>query len=396
MLIEPERRKLRVAVITDYFPTSVQPWAGHSAYQTLLRLAKQCDVEVFYPESVYPKIFTPRSRTYHALDRTYEPPGLVTHYLPFWAMPVISRPLNGWLAARAVRKPVEAFAPDVILSYIVYPDGYAAVRVAKRLGVPSVLTAIGSDLNRISGSIVKRLTRFSLRRATAVVTVSRDLLVTARRLGARVERSEAILNGCDTQKFCPRDRLSARRTLDVPLKQQIVLYVGRLDLRKGLIELIEAMAVLRQRRPTVHCYIVGEGAARPMLNDCVARCKMESHITFVPSCATERVATWIAASDLLTLPSYKEGCPNVILESLCSGRPVVATNVGGIPEIMDEASGKLVAPRNVDQLTRALDEVLSRQWDAGALADKHHRSWQDVSDDLYAVLEKVTATPGTY
>jgi teichuronic acid biosynthesis glycosyltransferase TuaC len=388
MLKEAQQGRLRVAVITDYFPTSVQPWAGHSAYQTLLKLAQQCEVEVFYPESIYPKMLTPRSRTYHALDRTYEPPGIVTHYLPYWAMPVISRPLNGWLAARAVRKRVEAFRPDVILSYIIYPDGFAAVRVARRLGVPAVITAIGSDLNRISGSIVKRMTRFALRKAAAVVTVSRDLLGTARRLGAREGHSIAILNGCDTQKFRPRDRMAARETLDVPRNQELVLYVGRLDLRKGLIELIEAVAALRRRRPRVHCYIVGEGADRIQLNECVARHEMEAHITFVPSCATERVATWIAASDLLSLPSYKEGCPNVILETLCSGRPVVATNVGGIPEIMDETSGNLVAPKNVEQLTRALDEVLSRHWNADELADKHHRSWQDVSDDLYAVLQK--------
>ena len=382
------QRKLRVAVITDYFPTSVQPWAGHSAYQTLLELAELCDVHVFYPESVYPKFLTPRSRTYHALDRTYEPPGIAVDYLPFVALPLLSRPLNGWLAARAVREHVKAFKPDVILSYIVYPDGFAAVRVANRLRVPAVVTAIGSDLNRIGGLFVKRMTRYTLRRSREVITVSRDLLTTARRLGARANRSVAILNGCDTSKFRPRDREAARETLAIPLHQDIVLYVGRLDLRKGLIELIEAMALLRRRRPSAHCYIVGEGADRILLNEAVSRLEMEAHITFVPSCTTERVAIWIAAADLLTLPSYKEGCPNVILESLCSGRPVVATNVGGIPELMNDSSGRLVSPKAVAPLAKALEEVLSLQWNAGELANKHHRSWQDVSDDVYAVLQK--------
>jgi glycosyltransferase involved in cell wall biosynthesis len=254
-----------------------------------------------------------------------------------------------------------------------------------------VITAIGSDLNRISGSAVRRLTRYALRKAAATVTVSRDLLRTARSLGAPQASSVAILNGCDTTKFRPRDRISARETLDIPLKQEIILYVGRLDLRKGLVELIEAVSALRQKRPNVHCYIVGEGADRTLLNECVARCNIHSHVTFVPSCGTERVATWIAASDLLTLPSYKEGCPNVILEALCSGRPVVATNVGGIPELMDQASGRLIDPKNVEQLTVALDEVLAAQWDAGALSDKHHRSWQDVADDLNVVLRDAAA-----
>jgi teichuronic acid biosynthesis glycosyltransferase TuaC len=384
--------RLRVAVITDYFPTSVQPWAGHSAYQTLLELAERCEVEVFYPESVYPKLFTPQSRTYSSMDRSYEPAGITAHYLPYMAFPILSRPLNGWLAARAVFRHVREFKPDVILSYIVYPDGFAAVRVAKRLGVPAVITAIGSDLNRISGSLVKRMTRYVLRKAAGVVTVSRDLLTTARRLGAPQSRSVAILNGCDTNKFRPRDRFQAREALDLPLSQEMVLYVGRLDVRKGLVELIEAFAILKKRRRGVRCYIVGEGADRIVLNEAVERCHLQSSVTFVPSCTTERVATWIAASDLLTLPSYKEGCPNVILEALCSGRPVVATNVGGIPELMDDKSGKLIPPRAVDLLASALEDVVSKEWDAGALSDKHHRSWQDVSDDLYDVLLNATQT----
>lgn len=381
-----KHQRLRVAVITDYFPTSVQPWAGHSAYQTLLELAQECTIEVFYPESVYPAFLTPGSRTYASLDRTYSVPGIRTQYLPYYALPIVSRPLNGWLAARAVKAKVKAFQPDVILSYIVYPDGFAAVRVAKALRVPAVLTAIGSDLNRIPGALVKVLTRRALRKSAAVITVSHDLLNTARRLGASHDRSFAILNGCDTAKFRPRERAAARRALDLPEHQEVVLYVGRLDLRKGLAELIESMATLRHLRPWVHLYIVGEGADRVHLNEVVARCGVPADITFVPSCTTDRVATWMAAADLVTLPSYKEGCPNVVLEALASGRPVVATHVGGIPELMDDRSGRLVPAHDVPALTQALAEVLSTPWNADELAHRHERSWKNVAADVLEVL----------
>lgn len=380
---------LRVAVVTDYFPTSVQPWAGHSAYQTLLELAQECTVEVFYPESVYPAFLTPGSRTFASLDRTYAVPGIPTHYLPFYAIPYLSRPLNGWLAYRAVRAKVEAFQPDVVLSYIAYPDGFAAVRVAKALGVPAVITAIGSDLNRIPGALVKLLTQRALRKAAAVITVSHDLLRTARRLGASEDTSFAVLNGCDTAKFRPRERAAARKLLDIPQQQEVVLYVGRLDLRKGLVELIEALATLRHQRPGVHLYIVGEGADRVHLNEVVARCDASADITFVPSCTTDRVATWMAAADLVTLPSYKEGCPNVVLEALASGRPVVATRVGGIPELIDDRSGRLVPAHDVPALTQGLNEVLSTTWDADELAHRHERSWKDVAADVLDVLTAV-------
>src|SRR6185295_8624778 len=102
-----------------------------------------------------------------------------------------------------------------ILSYVIYPDGYAAVRIGHELGVPVVTTAIGSDLNRISGRLVAHHTRQALREATRTTTVSADLLVTARRLGADPARSTAITNGCDTSVFHPRDRQQARAVLQL-------------------------------------------------------------------------------------------------------------------------------------------------------------------------------------
>jgi glycosyltransferase involved in cell wall biosynthesis len=94
----------------------------------------------------------------------------------------------------------------------------------------------------------------------------------------------------------------------------------------------------------------------------------------------------MAASDLVTLPSYREGCPNVIVEALAAGRPVVATNVGGIPELMDERSGRLVAPKDSIALATALDEVLSQSWDASEIAGRHSRNWSDVSADVENIL----------
>jgi glycosyltransferase involved in cell wall biosynthesis len=140
--------------------------------------------------------------------------------------------------------------------------------------------------------------------------------------------------------------------------------------------------------PKLHTYLIGEGPDRPVVLEAIARNQCADLITLVPSCPTDQVARWMAASDLVTLPSYKEGCPNVVIEALCAGRPVVATNVGGIPELMDSASGRLVPAKDVTALTQGLDEVLSQTWNAIAIADKHKRSWSDVADDLYAVLQK--------
>jgi teichuronic acid biosynthesis glycosyltransferase TuaC len=91
----------------------------------------------------------------------------------------------------------------------------------------------------------------------------------------------------------------------------------------------------------------------------------------------------------VTLPSYREGCPNVVIEALASGRPVVASNVGGIPELMDARSGRLVPAMDAKALKVALDEVLAETWDAAEISGRHSRSWSDVADAVEEVLEKV-------
>jgi glycosyltransferase involved in cell wall biosynthesis len=378
---------MRVAVITRYFPTSPEPWAGHSAYQTLRFLAQRCDLKVFYPESQYPPLLTPKSRAGRNIDFNYQPAGVDVEYIGYPALPALSRPLNGWSAARSILSRVRAYKPDIILNYIVYPDGDAALRVARALKIPFVVTAIGSDLNVIP-PLCESLTQRVLRDADYTITVSGDLLRTARRLGAPEDRSRAVLNACDTAIFNPRDRAEARAALNISSDQETIVYVGRFDMAKGLGELVTAVSALATKRPNIHCYIVGDGPARQSLADSIAG-QNASHITLVPSCGTEGVAQWMAASNLITLPSYREGCPNVIIEALASGRPVVATNVGGIPELMDDTDGRLVPARDSAALEAALDQVLGQTWDPSAISAHHSRSWSDVSDDVETILTGV-------
>jgi glycosyltransferase involved in cell wall biosynthesis len=103
----------------------------------------------------------------------------------------------------------------------------------------------------------------------------------------------------------------------------------------------------------------------------------------------------MSAADLVTLPSYREGCPNVVIEALAAGRPVVATDVGGIPELMDSTCGRLVPPQDVPALADALDQTLSQTWSAAAISSRHSRSWANVAADLHEVLNDAL-TPTTF
>ena len=382
---------MRVAVITKQFPTSQLQWNGHSTYQTIRILATLCDLHVFFPEITYPALLDPRRRHRSLLSRTWSPPGVYTSYIPFPVIPVLSRSLNGTMIARHLLPHVRAFAPDILLSYFIYPDGYAAVRMGRTLSIPAVVTAVGSDINSVSDLFCRMLTRSTLRDAAFVSTVSEDLRNKAIAMGADPSRTRAKLNGCDTTVFYPRDRGEARQSLQIDPAAKVIAYIGRLDLRKGLIELVDAVAQLTPRRPDLRCYIVGDGQDEPALREAIARHSSTENITLIPSCPTTRVATWMAAADLVALPSYNEGCPNVVIEALSAGRPVVATHVGGVPELMDDTCGRLVAPMDIPALVRALDEVLAETWDAEAISSRRSRSWTAVAQDLYAILEESLA-----
>ena len=376
-----EHSTLKIAVITKYFPTSEHPWAGHSNYQTLRYLARWNEVRVFYPEARYPKLLGRKG-----LDANYRPGEVEVEYIPYPALPAVSRPLNGWLAAKQVLPSVRRFGPDVILNYVVYPDGFAALQVGKTLKIPVVVTAIGSDLNRISDPLCRALTQKTLRESDAVVTVSGDLRKTAILLGAEPGRSHAILNGCDTSVFFNRDKAQARAELQIDLTEEVVVYVGRIDFRKGLRELVEAVASLHERRPKLRCYLVGDGLDETALRELISQKDAAGYMKVIPPCNTDGVALWMAAADLVTLPSYSEGCPNVVLEALAAGRPVVASNVGGIPELMDETSGRLVPAMDSGALATALDEVLTVEWSEDEIARLHQRGWAEVAEDVQNVL----------
>jgi glycosyltransferase involved in cell wall biosynthesis len=296
------------------------------------------------------------------------------------------------MAARALLPHIRSFAPDIIHSFFLYPEGYAALRIGKALSVPVVARSMGSDINRIGDRISALHTRTVLREADFLVMVSNDLRARAIAMGASPDKTRTIINGCDPTSFHVTDRLDARKKLHIDAESEAVVYVGRMDLKKGLRELVEAAAALHPRRPDLNVYLVGEGPDRPLIENVIQSTNATTYVHALPPCDSDEVAVWMAAADVFTLPSYMEGCPNVVLEALACGRPVVATNVGGIPEIMDDDCGQLVPPRDAPALARGLASALDRTWDAEAISSRRSRSWGDVAREQLDIFEMLVST----
>lgn len=380
---------MRVLIVTSQFPIAGEPNRGRPVHQTVRALAGMAEVHVLSPVATYPRWARPRSYLYRvpgpASASAIE--GCEVDYLPYPALPALSRPFNGALCARALHPAVARLRPDVLLSYWLYPDAYGALLAARRAGVPLVAGARGSDI-RVRDAISRRLTRRVVRGADALLTVSEDLgRLAVSDYGAHPGRVHVVPNGCDASIFHPRDRAAARAALGVPDDARLVVYVGRLVAEKGLRELLEAARRLAPAMPNLRIALVGEGPMRAELTALAAQCGCE--VVFAGAQPPDEVARWMTASDLVTLPSYSEGHPNVLVEALACGRGVVATPVGGIPEVVDAASGVLVPPRDADALAEGLRSGLAREWDGAALARRFSRSWTVVAEETLQACEAV-------
>jgi teichuronic acid biosynthesis glycosyltransferase TuaC len=375
----------RLAVVTSYFPTRAQPHRGQSAYQTLREMTSWMDIQVFCTQAAYPSFLRPRNFSYVPADPTFSPPDVPAQYIEYPALPLLSRPFNGPVYARYVLPHLRRLQPDLILSYYVYPDGYAALSAGKRLGVPVILGAIGSDINRMPDRISAFLTRKALRGADFVLTVSEHLRQQAIRLGASPERSRTVRNGCDTSVFHIADRAAARAELGVDEQAEVVVFVGWVAHTKGLRELIEAVIRLRPSLPRLKLYCIGEGPLRGELEASAAEAGATDQVQFLGRRSSAEVARWLTAANIFCLPSYAEGCPNSVVEALNCGRAVVATNVGGIPELVDYDSGILIEPRDPAALADALACALSRQWDEAAISQRSRRGWDQVARETFEI-----------
>jgi glycosyltransferase involved in cell wall biosynthesis len=204
----------------------------------------------------------------------------------------------------------------------------------------------------------RRRTEEALRSADGVIAVSHELADRVVQMGADPERVFVNHDGVDTSLFCPGSKDDARRRLGLDPSTKRLLFIGNLVDVKGVDVLLIACCQLRRAKYAFELDIVGQGPLRQSLEAQARRLGVD-HVHFRGALPQNELPDWYRAADVFVLPSRSEGVPNVILEAMACHTPVVATRVGGIPEIAAPEVCTLVPPDDATALANALAHALS-------------------------------------
>jgi glycosyltransferase involved in cell wall biosynthesis len=372
-------RRLRVLVLTNRFPRLGHETIATYNYHQAAALASHHDVR-----AIVPVPWTEWMRdalTFNLRCRSYfSKAGFQVDHPIFLFPPKILEHKYGQFYLRSVRKvterAIEHFRPDVILSCWAHPDGWAAVQLGRKHGIPVVTKLIGSDVLVLANRPRRRpLILDALKGAAELVVVSEDIARHVAAMGIDSGRIHIVPEGLDKNIFCPGDQQVARNALGLTIKGRMLLFVGNLLLSKGAGVLVEACALLRDRGEGFQCYLVGRGRDQAKIQSQITRRGLHHHVYLAGSCPQQRLPDWYRASDVVALPSFSEGIPNVLREAAACGRPYVATTVGGIPEIAKPEFSELVPPGDAhalaDALARRLNEGLAQISNDGSI------SWEE-------------------
>lgn len=386
---------VKILTVTTLYPNAQQPNHGIFVENRLRHLVKggKVSAQVIAPVPWFPL----RSKTFGRYVRYAQVPnqevrhGLTVYHPRYTVIPKIGMSVSPLFLYRAFKRTALALRArgddfDLIDAHYFYPDGVAAVLLARALNKPVVITGRGTDLNLIPRYVVPRKwIRWAANRADGLITVCEALKEPLDSLGIPNEKVQSLPNGVDLEMFKPIDRDRVRQELG--LQGPVVLSVGHLIPRKGHDLAIRALALLDEAT----LLIVGDGPEMANLNQLVSRTGLTGRVRFLGAVDHEQLANIYSAADVLALTSDREGWPNVLLESMACGTPVAATDVWGNREVVRTSdAGRLVPVRTPEAIAEAVNEVLKAPPSRAATrryAEQH--DWRKTTEGQIALYKKV-------
>ena len=387
---------MRVLVLSSTFPNASQPNRGVFIRERIGRLARRCDVVVVAPIPWFPLnrwIRSDRAR----VARVEHQGGLTVYHPRFFSLPRYGKFLDGVFYGLSLvpflMRLRRRFAFEVIDAHFAFPDGLAATLLGGLFRCPVVVTLRGSIARLATYRFHRPQIRWALLRAQRVTAVADYLRQVAVGIGVPAERIRVIPNGVDLGCFAPTEATRARVRCGLPVNRPILLTVAAVYAWKGQHLVMEALPALRERFPDLLYVMVGGTRAEEptyvsTLRRRVTELGLDDHVRFAGPQPHAELGQWFNAANVSVLATRSEGCPNVLLESLACGVPVVSTEVGGVPEIIRSGVDGVLAPYgDIPALQAALKSALERTWDREALVRRAREfDWGDAVEQALEEL----------
>ena len=259
---------------------------------------------------------------------------------------------------------------DLIHAFWLLPNGFIGAIISKLCKVPLMVALRGSDIFiSKQNPVFRALARWTLKQTAMVTSVTPAFFADLEAFGVPAEKMRLIPNGSHPHLFPapPHSELARlRQQLLIPQGDVVIFALGRIVLKKGFDILIQALPLVQEKVPNVTVIIGGEGTDLGRLKTLVKELGVSASVRFPGTINRTDVAAYFHLCDLFTLPAIfdpkgnVDGCPNVILEAMACGKPVVASNISGIPVIVKEGeTGILVKEKNIAELASALVALLT-------------------------------------
>jgi glycosyltransferase involved in cell wall biosynthesis len=388
------RTALEIVTFATLYPNSAQPHHGIFVENRLRHLVSTnaVNARVVAPVPYFP--FSAPMFGRYAVYAKVEPKeiraGLGIEHPKYLLLPKIGMNLvPAFLAAASfpVLKRLQGEHDfDLIDAHYFFPDGVAAIRLGQRLKKPVVITARGTDVNLIPQlPRPRQMIIDAARQAAGIIAVSQALKEALVALGLPGEKITVLRNGVDLVLFHQGARDATRAKLGV--YGPVLLSVGHLIERKGHDLVIGALPRLQR----YILLIAGEGPERPRLERLAAELKVSDRVRFLGAVPHSELHGIYAAADALVLASSREGWPNVLLESMACGTPVVASNVWGNPEVVScPEAGVLMGERNPEGVAEAVNRLFGGRPDRNATRRYAERfSWNATSEGQLRLFKAI-------
>ncbi len=369
---------MRVLVLSSLFPSNASPTSGIFIKEQLNEIRKLCTIAcIISPTPWVPPIKKLRERSKDNKRPEIEQWEDVMIYRPrYFMIPKLTVYLNGFLYFISVyfflkKKKIINF--DIIHVHFAYPAGFVGALLGKILRKAVILTVRGTDINYFPRDpVLKIFIKYALKNTGKVIAVSESLRKRVLDIGVDENKITVIPNGVDLKIFKPASKQYVRKKLGLSSKSNVILYVGALEKVKGPEYLLKAFKEIYSLKAVSEplLVLIGSGSLYESIKRMLDEYDIRHCVLMKDYIAHEEIPLWMNASDVFCLASLNEGRPNVLYEAMACGLPVIATAVGGIPEILIcDQLGMLVPSKSIEDIKNAIIMVLSKSYDAQSIRD---------------------------